>query len=255
MHGPGRDVETHLAVGECRNEDRDLLLEGAPQHAGSLRELAQALSEGAAQPARRPDASFRLGLLQNGRHKLGHLVEVGLHFERVVDAVVAELEQRFVVLRRIVPVMSQADRLGKTVGNERTGGNDRMHQPSIDQVADDAALLGDRHRAGDGEHDTTIRVVRHLHEDVEGLAELAARERRFGHCAQQVAEASSRRRERDSQAERDRPRARRGAIAYPWPPTRFMYRGLCRSGHWFFQCALRLRNEDKTRHFPDGNFA
>src|ERR1700693_2699274 len=73
------------------------------------------------------------------------------------------------------------------MGHERTGRDDRVRDAPIDQVAENAPLLGHRHCAGDGQHDATRRIADHLQQYGKCLSKLAAGECRFGHGAQQAA--------------------------------------------------------------------
>ena len=116
------------------------------------------------------------------------VVEVGLLLERVVHAVVALAEELLVGEARVVPVVGEADRLGQPVGHQRAGGDDSMHHPAVDHLADHTAHLRDGHGSGERQHDLALRVAHHLEGDGERLSQAASAERGFRHRAQQVGE-------------------------------------------------------------------
>ncbi len=153
--------------------------------------------------------------------------------------------------------MRQADRFGETVGHRgapvaitawtspRSIRSQKM-RPCLATVIAPEMVKTTRQ---DGSRAISIK-------NVESFTELAAGERRFGHRRRRSRKVVTPSRERLSSGSRPSSRPSWSDRDYPWQPPTRVESGLCRSGHWFyFQCALRLRFQDKARHFPDGNVA
>ena len=102
------------------------------------------------------------------------MLKIRLHFQRVVDAVVALFEQRLVRLARVVAVVSTTDRFSQPVSHQRTCRHYRSDYASINQVADDAALFRDGHGAGQRQDDVTVFVARHAEQHVEILPQFSS---------------------------------------------------------------------------------
>ena len=69
------------------------------------------------------------------------------------------------------------------------GGNNDLHQPGVDHLADHQPHLGDAHGPGNRQHAGAVGVVGHGPQDLECLAQLAAAEGRLGHPPEQIGKA------------------------------------------------------------------
>ena len=116
---------------------------------------------------------------KNGSHDFFDVIEILLGFERVVDAVVALLVEFLVGDFRIGAEVRSPGGLDQSVGHQSAGGDDGVHDASVDQ-------LGHDHGSGQCHDDKSVFVERHGLENVGGLAELAPGEGGLGHCAHQA---------------------------------------------------------------------
>jgi len=186
LHRPGRDVEAQLGVGEGRHVDGHALLVRAAQHARSPLVLGEDLPQGAAHDLAREHLLAQS--VEGAPREFLDVVEVGLHLQGVVHAVVALLEQLLVRHPRVVAVVDEPHRLGQAVRHQRARGHDGLHHAFVDHLGDDLAHLGDGHGAGEGHHDLAVLVLDHGQHHFEGLAEAAAAEGGARHAAEEVGE-------------------------------------------------------------------
>jgi hypothetical protein len=112
-----------------------------------------------------------------------HVVEILLELDGVVDAVVAPGIEVFVPHARAVLEVQQARPLGQAVGHEGAGRDQGLHPAAIDHLAQQQALLGDRHRPRNRDDAKTIRVAHHRLQNVGGLSQAPATEGRLAHGA------------------------------------------------------------------------
>ncbi len=107
-HSPGSDIQSHLGIGKGRDEDRNVFHIGTFENARSFIFFRERL------PQFTGEDLGRKGLVRlHPLHRLGddllHVVQVGLHLQRVVDSVVALLKQLLIRHRRMVPIVGFAD--------------------------------------------------------------------------------------------------------------------------------------------------
>ncbi len=113
-------------------------------------------------------------------------LQVGLHFHRIVDAVVAPAIELLVWDLWIVPIMDAAGGFGQTVGHDRAGADDDVGQRAVDHLAQNEPHLGHRHGPGHGHDDGAIRVGGHGRENVKGLAQFAPAKGGASHPPQKI---------------------------------------------------------------------
>ncbi len=104
------------------------------------------------------------------------IVQVGLHLQGVVDAVVTLLEQQPVRDFLRILVMHPAQGLDKAVGDQGSGGDDHLQPAPVDHLADEQAHLGHAHGPGEGAHHGAVGVPQHGLQDVGRLPQTAAAE-------------------------------------------------------------------------------
>ena len=144
-HGPGSKIQSHLGIGKRRDEDWDFFQIGTFENTCSVIFFRERLPQFTGQ-----DLGGKRLVLIHPSHRSGddmlNIVEVGLHLQRVVDSIVALLEQLFIGHGRMVPIVCFTNRLGQPMGNQCTSRNDTLHHPMIDHRTDNLAHLGNGHR-------------------------------------------------------------------------------------------------------------
>ncbi len=180
-----RGVEPHLRIAECRNKHRHPFLIGRLQNSTlPLGVLGEICPDGVVQLVGTHDFIVVPGF-ENRRHHLFDIIEVLLRLEGVVDAVVALLIEFFVRDFRIGAEMRPPGRLDQPVSHQGAGRDNRIHDPAINELGHDQALLGDRHGACQSHYNERVVVERHRLQDVSRFAKLTARESRLGHGSHQ----------------------------------------------------------------------
>ena len=179
------EVEAQLRVREGGHVDGHLAPVGAAQHGPVAAQLFETPAQGAADGGARQHLARLVQRPQRVLEQALHVVQVLLQLDGVVDPVVALAEELLVAHLRAVLEMEQARPLAEAVGHERAGADDRLHPAAIDHLADHQALLGDGHRARDGQHAEALGVAHHGLEHVGGLAQAPPSEGGAAHGAHQ----------------------------------------------------------------------
>ncbi len=127
-------------------------------------------------------------MAQGAVHNNFDIVEIGFHFNRIINAIVAfgiEFRIRYPIG---LAVVDQTDGFREAMRNESPRGNHDVDHAKIDHTAKERAHLGHRHGTGQGRDDHAIRVMRHGLQDFKCFAELTAAKGGLSHGRQKIAE-------------------------------------------------------------------
>src|SRR5277367_1347618 len=131
-------------------------------------------------------------VFQNAVHYFFHVIEIGLRLEGIVDAIVTGHKELVVVhLGGIVAEMRKTGGFDETVGHERAGGDDGLHDAALDEVAKYQSHFSDSECSGKSHNDETVFVARHGFENVCSITNLPGGVRGGTHCSHKFVDGST----------------------------------------------------------------